>query len=120
MHSVIVWHCGPQKIEQFHIPCGGLHLGSYESALCAGERKSSTELYMHKCRISFSTVIDVQDAGNSTAWDEEIAFSSPHYDVLRYINRYEPSTSPSYVVMNERCSIEILSITVLVLEEEDV
>lgn len=108
-----LWHCSPVQIDKFYIPHGGLHFGTYESALCAGLRKS-TELYMHKCLVPVGIQVPVLDLGNADAWEDEMKYSINEGDTLVYNNKYEPSTAPSFVVMKpELCSqIIILEVTV--------
>ncbi len=108
---MILWHCSPVKIDKFYIPFGGLHFGTYESALCAGLRKSKV-LYMHKCMVPVGIQVPVLDLGNAEAWEEEMKYSINEGDTLVYNNKYEPSTSPSFVVMKKELCEQIIILEV--------
>ncbi len=111
---MILYHAGPVLIECFHQNYGGVHFGSYDSAIEAASRKGP-ECVMHCCEVNLGRIVPVLDLGNADAWEDEIKYSSKYGDSLEYTNKYEPSTSKSYVLMNLELlqGVKILSTSVL-------
>lgn len=112
---MLVFHCSTVKIEEFYIPLGGLHFGGIHSALRAGLTKLYKQrnkgnlistLHIHECVLTPSTkenIILCNDMGSDEKWREYYEFIStqtPNTEVLKYKNKYEPDTVPSYCIFD--------------------
>lgn len=125
-----VYHCSPDYISEFDFKFG-VHFGGLYSAYEAGLRKLNNlktyqgllqdELYVHICELKFNSVYESEDVGGQEDWLLEIEKAKQlNCDVIRYINKYEIDTKPSYLVINKELiilkKIEVLS-SILVKKE---
>lgn len=89
------YHASPFFFEDFENQKHGIHVGSYQSALEAVQRKTSNEFYLYTVRVDTSCFVEEFDHG----YDWESVFKYEPQQVKGYIyqNRYEPSHVSSYV-----------------------
>lgn len=121
----IVYHCSPDRIEKFCFK-HGVHFGGKTSALEAGFRKlknlnlkqtiQQCNTYLHVCYLTIpNNVYDCLDVGNYEDWLKEIKQATEDgYSLIRYVNKYEPDSVPSYIVLDENLlSIKFIEILAL-------
>lgn len=106
-----IYHCSPDEILEFDFS-HGVHFGGFFSALEAGYRKLNNLrmkynceqeiVYMHTCILNECKVYVCDDVGGFDAWNIEIERANKlGFDVIKYNNKYEPDTQPSYLVLNK-------------------
>lgn len=110
---MIVYHASTVKIEKFYIPYGGLHFGGIYSALeCAmrhiyrGREKGIdiSTIHIHRCELTGSTIYESDDLGGDHDWhklNDNLFNLGIKYDIIKYINRYEPDTTSSYCIFRD-------------------
>lgn len=107
---VTVYHASPNLFSEFNTDNGGSHFGGMDSAYIAIERKldnPSSKFYLYTVKLDISDSERVDDVGNTDAWEELRTFYNR--PILAYFNKYEPSSTSSYVVYDKS---KILSMTV--------
>lgn len=111
---MIVYHCSLSSIEKFVYAENGVHFGGRNSAIEAALRKTLSgkeTLFLHKCNINSERFFDCDDQGNHSEWIKIIEQSiTDGYKTIRYINKYEPDSKPSYIVLDSK-EIEIMSVS---------
>lgn len=114
-----LYHASPVLIEQFDYT-NGVHFGSYESALQAALRKSTDVIYVHQVITTHNKYYLSEDVGGFNRWLDVIYQAEEYgYDVIGYKNLYEPSTSKSYIFINDKY-ITIQNVQKLTVEEAEV
>lgn len=113
--EIIVYHCSPDKILNFDFT-SGVHFGGISSAYEAVYRKldnideSQEYAYVHSCKLKLKNIIDVEDVGNYEEWlIQKQRAEEDGKAILRYKNKYEPDSKPSYFVLDSSL-ISIVSI----------
>lgn len=109
--KVIVYHCSNVKIDKFNFS-EGVHFGGIRSALEAGLRKESNGLlYIHKLELETAQELYyVDDLCNKLNWDMLVhEMRKIGRTCVKYNNKYEPDTRPSYFVVDE-CCVTLLSV----------
>lgn len=107
---VKVFHCSPDRILNFDFR-DGVHFGGYMSALRAGDRKldninlkyneNQSSLFLHQLDLEVNLYWDSLDRGGAQDWADEIMKARIEgFDIIRYVNKYEPDYEPSYIVLN--------------------
>lgn len=105
----ILYHCSPTKIEQFDYS-NGVHFGGLYSALEAGLRKGSEVLYLHTVNVQLESCYETEDVGSNEAWSLEIQRAlEAKYCLIKYRNKYEPDSIPSYIILDESL-VKVLTI----------
>lgn len=112
---ITLYHCSPVRIEQFDFS-NGVHFGGLYSALEAGLRKETEILHLHTVELSCKSFYETDDVGNAEAWAVEVQRAKElGCSVIKYRNKYEPDSTPSYLVLDgaliETTNIESLSPT---------
>ena len=104
---MILYHAGLTKIEKFDLS-KGCHFGSKESALEAALRKvelfADATIYLHKIIIPDEAMrtYETFDAGCEENWKSVIEFVVLYgYNSVKYMNKYEPSSYPSFILLEE-------------------
>lgn len=121
---MIVYHAGLSEIKKFNFNKNGVHFGGIISAYEAALRKcdeNQKELMVHKCYLDIKNVLVSDDLGSHEEWLNVIDEAKKNnFDIIKYYNRYEPDTTPSFIVLNEKCIslLSIFSINVSFAEEE--
>lgn len=114
-----LYHASPVLIERFDYT-NGVHFGSYESALQAVLRKTTDVIYMHQVITTHDKYYLSEDVGGFDRWLDVIDQAEEYgYDVIGYKNLYEPSSSKSYVFINDKY-ITIERVVKLTVEEAEV
>lgn len=123
MPNLTVYHCSPDRILDFNFETG-VHFGGIYSAFEAAFRKldmlrlredvDQEFLYLHTCTLNVDYVYDCEDVGCFDSWLKKAKEARERgFDVLRYENKYEPDTEPSYYVLNKNLinleCIEVIS-----------
>ena len=111
---MILYHAGLSKIKKFDLS-KGCHFGSKESALEAALRKvelfAEAAIYLHKVRgpDEVMRTYETFDAGCEENWKSVIEFAilSGHNSV-KYMNKYEPSSCPSFILLEELTDCVVL------------
>ena len=105
------FHASPVRITTFEVPYAGLHFGDLSAALQAVERKlnySNTDtFYLHEVVIDISSVEDVLDSGDD--WRNDL--NGDTSKIFSYTNKYEPSSSKSYVMFDTKFIKKVLSVS---------
>ena len=104
---MILYHAGLAKIDKFDLS-KGCHFGSKESALEAALRKvelfAEAAIYLHKVSVPDEVMrtYETFDAGCEENWKsvKEFAILSG-YNSIKYMNKYEPSSYPSFILLEE-------------------
>lgn len=95
-----LYHASPDNFDKFEIPYNGLHFGSFESAIQAldykREKLKFDRFYLYKVTLDDSICEDVFDVGKD--WKDYLEGDTTK--VYSYTNKYEPSSSKSYVIFN--------------------
>lgn len=116
---ITVYHASPVKLNKPTDLKNCSHVGGYLSALQAVHRKLerlqdleglSNEdcigyIYQFKLDLAKHKVAKVSDVGNDESWKEEIEhYYSLGYEILSYVNKYEPDFSfpVSYLVLDTK------------------
>lgn len=121
---MIVYHAGLSEIKKFNFNEKGVHFGGLISAYEAALRKcaeNNNELIVHKCDLSMKNVFTSDDHGSHEEWHYVIEEARKrNFDIIKYYNKYEPDTIPSFIVLNEKCIslLSTFSINALLAEEE--
>ena len=106
-----VFHASPVRIKEFEIPYAGLHFGDLSSALQAVERKLDHSItdtfYLHEVVLDISNVEDVFDSGDD--WRDDLDGDTTK--VFSYTNKYEPSSSKSYVMFDTKFIKEVVKVS---------
>lgn len=114
---ITAYHASLCKIDKFKIPFNGLHFGGKDSAYQAVERKciqnNCKTFYLHKVVLDVSRTEDVFDQGDG--WREYLQQDTSK--IFSYTNKYEPSTSKSYVTFNTDFIVDVVDTQLLSLEE---
>ena len=102
---MILYHAGLSKIKKFDL-FKGCHFGSKESALEAALRKvelfADATIYLHKTSIPNEVMRSYEtfDAGCWENWNSVIEFAIlSGYNSVKYMNKYEPSSYPSFILL---------------------
>ena len=106
-----VFHCSPDDITTFDFS-NGVHFGGYFSALQAGNRKlwrvnskydiNQDYLYIYSFFFKETICYQTEDVGGYDAWMVEIEKAKAEgFNVIKYINKYEPDKNPSYLFFCE-------------------
>ena len=111
---MILYHAGLAKIDKFDLS-KGCHFGSKESALEAALRKvelfAEAAIYLHKVSVpdEVMRVYETFDAGCEENWKSVIEFAvlSGH-NTVKYMNKYEPSSCPSFILLEELTDCVVL------------
>lgn len=120
---MILYHASTVKIDQFYIPYGGLHFGGINSSLEAALRKLRSDMnvhdaqtvYLHKCSVNLGRIVLMDDLGDDQSWREVF---STEYDSVKYNNKYEPDTEPSYMIWNSNRA-RVIECDVLHMDEAE-
>ena len=111
---MILYHAGLSKIEWFDLS-NGCHFGSKESALEAALRKvelfADATIYLHKVSIpeEVMRVYEAFDVGCEENWKSVREFSIlSGYNSIKYMNKYEPSSYPSFILLEELTNCVVL------------
>lgn len=119
---MIVNHCSLSYIKTFIYNKNGVHFGGRQSALEAALRKTENnkdKIYLHKCLLKTDKFFDCEDQGSHEEWIKVIEEAKKDgFQVIRYINKYEPDFTSSYIVLDSGL-IEILSVSVLTAEKAE-
>ena len=123
MPFITVYHCSPDKISVFNFD-SGVHFGGLYSAYEAGLRKlenlqmyrgsDQDILFLHVCKLQCKQIYNGIDVGDYEQWLVEIEKAKQlGCDVIKYKNKYEPDSTPSYLVLSTE------SIVITNIEELD-
>ena len=111
---MILYHAGLTKIDKFDLS-KGCHFGSKESALEAALRKvelfAEAPIYLHKVSVpdDVMRVYETFDAGCEENWKSVIEFAILYgYNSVKYMNKYEPSSYPSFILLEELTNCVVL------------
>ena len=111
---MLLYHAGLSKIKKFDLS-KGCHFGSKESALEAALRKvelfANATIYLHKISIlnEAMRVYETFDAGCEENWKSVIEFAIiSGYNSIKYMNKYEPSSYPSFILLEELTDCVVL------------
>ena len=111
---MIIYHAGLSKIKKFDLS-KGCHFGSKESALEAALRKvelfAEAAIYLHKVSVldDVMRTYETFDAGCEENWKSVIEFSIlSGYNSIKYMNKYEPSSYPSFILLEELTNCVVL------------
>ncbi len=111
---MIIYHAGLSKIKKFDLS-KGCHFGSKESALEAALRKvelfAEAAIYLHKVSVLAEVMrtYETFDAGCEENWKSVIEFSIlSGYNSIKYMNKYEPSSCPSFILLEELTNCVVL------------
>ena len=111
---MIIYHAGLSKIKKFDLS-KGCHFGSKESALEAALRKvelfAEAAIYLHKVSVPDDVMrtYETFDAGCGENWKSVIEFSIlSGYNSIKYMNKYEPSSYPSFILLEELTNCVVL------------
>ena len=83
--------------------------------------ENQKEFIVHKCYLDIKNVLVSDDLGSHEEWLNVIDEAKKNnFDIIKYYNKYEPDTTPSFIVLNEKCIslLSIFSINVSFAEEE--
>lgn len=104
---MIVYHASNVEIQKFKFGENGVHFGGLNSAIEAGLRKadafSENEIYLHTCELTLSKehIYESDDVGCAEEWLVEIEEAKRNgKKAIKYINRYEPCSKASYLVID--------------------
>ncbi len=104
---MILYHAGLAEIDKFDLS-KGCHFGSKESALEAALRKvelfAEAAIYLHKVSVldEVMRTYETFDAGCEENWKSVIEFAILYeYNSVKYMNKYEPSSYPSFILLEE-------------------
>ena len=105
MEQLYVHHCTLSSISKFNFS-QGVHFGGRISALQAAYRKLAQGQFaffnLYSCTLVCDKFYDTEDVGCKEEWDKEIVKAKAQgYKVIRYRNKYEPDSYPSYLVFEE-------------------
>lgn len=105
MEELFVYHCTLSSITTFDYR-RGVHFGGRISALQAAFRKLPPNEYaffhLYSCKLESDKFYDSEDVGCKEEWDKVIVKAKKEgYKVIRYRNKYEPDSYPSYLVFAE-------------------
>lgn len=111
---MILYHAGLSKIKKFDLS-KGCHFGSKESALEAALRKvelfAEAAIYLHKVSVPNDVVrtYETFDAGCEENWKSVIEFAIlSGCNSIKYMNKYEPSSYPSFILLEELTDCVVL------------
>ena len=111
---MILYHAGLSKIKKFDLS-KGCHFGSKESALEAALRKvelfAEAAIYLHKVSVPDEVMrtYETFDAGCEENWRSVIEFAIlSSYNSIKYMNKYEPSSYPSFILLEELTDCVVL------------
>ena len=111
---MILYHAGLSKIKKFDLS-KGCHFGSKESALEAALRKvelfSDATIYLHKVSVPDEVMRPHEsfDAGCEENWKSVIEFAIlSGNNSVKYMNKYEPSSYPSFILLGELTDCVVL------------
>lgn len=101
--SISLYHASPVRIDQFDFS-DGVHFGSYHSALEAALRKTDDIIYIHRIKfLERCNIFESEDVGSKEEWDKVIDDAIDcNCTVIKYINKYEPGTSKSYIFLDDK------------------
>lgn len=120
-----VYHSSPDYIYDF-IFTNGVHVGGKYSSITAGLRKlknlrtyrnlKQKHIYMYEFELDSNVPFyECEDIGGNDAWLVEILRAkSEGYSLIKYKNKYEPDTVPSYIILNNNI-IKLINISTLEL-----
>lgn len=120
-----VYHSSPDNIDEF-IFTNGVHVGGKYSSITAGLRKlrnlktyknlKQNHINIYEFELDSSIPFyECNDVGGNDAWLVEILKAkSEGYSVIKYKNKYEPDTVPSYIILDNNI-IQLKNITTLSL-----
>ena len=105
MEQLYVHHCTLSSISKFNFS-QGVHFGGRISALQAAYRKLAQGQFaffnLYSCTLVCDKFYDTEDVGCKEEWDKEIVKAKAQgYKVIRYRNKYEPDSYPSYLVFED-------------------
>lgn len=105
MEQLFVYHSSLSSIQRFEYS-RGVHVGGRISSLQAAFRKILPHeyafFYVHSCTLEADKFYDSEDVGCKEEWDKVIVKAKAQgYKVIRYRNKYEPDSYPSYLVFEE-------------------
>lgn len=118
--KTILYHCSNVLIEQFDYS-EGVHFGGMLSALEAGLRKEGNGvLYLHKIELETNQELYyVDDLCNKKNWDMlRHEMRKIGRTCVKYTNKYEPDSVPSYFVVDGSC-VKLLSVKTVASEEAE-
>ena len=111
---MLLYHAGLSKIKKFDLS-KGCHFGSKESALEAALRKvelfANATIYLHKISVPDEVMrtYETFDAGCEENWKSVIEFAIiSGYNSIKYMNKYEPSSYPSFILLEELTDCVVL------------
>ena len=118
---MIVYHAGLSVIKKFEIGSNGVHFGglmsAYEAALRKCDQEGKDIFFVHQCKLRFERMLVSDDLGCHEEWAYAIQDAiKNNVDVIKYVNKYEPDLSPSFILLNERC---ISSVSCSSVKSED-
>lgn len=101
--AISLYHASPVRIEQFDFS-EGVHFGSYHSALEAALRKTDETIYVHRIKfLERCNIFESEDVGSKEEWDKVIDDAiNCNCTVIKYVNKYEPGSSPSYIFLDDK------------------
>ena len=103
MEELYVYHASLSSIQKFDYS-DGVHFGGRISSLQAVHRKLGfgeyAFVYIYTCSLLVDKFYDSEDVGCKEEWDKVIVKAKAEgYKVIRYRNKYEPDSYPSYLVL---------------------
>jgi hypothetical protein len=101
--AISLYHASPVRIEQFDFS-DGVHFGSYYSALEAALRKTDKTIYVHRIKfLERCNIFESEDVGSKEEWNKVIDDAIDcNCTVIKYINKYEPGSSQSYIFLDDK------------------
>lgn len=101
--AISLYHASPVRIEQFDFS-EGVHFGSYHSALEAALRKTDKTIYVHRIKfLERCNIFESEDVGSKEEWNKVIDDAIDcNCTVIKYINKYEPGSSQSYIFLDDK------------------
>lgn len=108
---VTAYHASPDLFDVFVCTEQGVHLGSVESALQAIRRKVSKGdiFYLYKVEVNTTKFIEEFDRG--FYWNTLFSSEPECVEGYIYMNRYEPSTKPSYVTWKPEKTLRMIDVS---------
>lgn len=100
-NNLRVYHASLDIISSFR---KNTHFGGRASALEAVSRKNinNDKIYLYECLLDLpKRKYECFDVGGDENWNREIKYAlEDAYTIIQYTNKYEPDTTPSFVVLN--------------------
>lgn len=117
---MILYHASTVKIEKFHVPLGGIHMGGINSAIEAALRKvrghyssDVPDVYLHRLEVDLGRSVVLDDAADCQNWRDMINLCIREgYDSIEYSNLYEPDLCHSFMVW-EPSRVKIIDVEVM-------